>query len=159
MRTILNKKFLIVSSILLALVVFVVILLPSGSKKTTVSPPTATPSPASDNNTIPISNPENRKALKIISSTVPSRLLGLQEGFIITFSQTPSTSEFFYEITPEALVTMVLKNKSIFISPYPEWKPNTQYKILIKSGTKDAYGNVLNRNYEYSFKTVSGRGM
>lgn len=161
MGKIFNKKLLAIFAILLILVVLVIILIPSGSKEKAIMPPapTSTPSPILDKNTIPISNPENRKPLTIISSTLPNRLLGLQEGFIIAFSQTPSTSEFLFEITPTSQISMTLKDKSVYIAPQPEWKPNTQYKIMIKSGTRDVYGNLLDKNFEISFKTVNARGM
>lgn len=155
MRIIFNKRFLVILSAVLVVLVFIIILLPSETRIKIIPSSPISPSPTSGNEATPTSTPENRRPLTIISSTVPDRLLGLQEGFIITFSQTPSASELFYEITPDELITMSLKDKSVYISPYPRWKTNTQYKIVIKSTTKDIYGNLLNKNYEYNFKTVN----
>lgn len=161
MGRIFNKRFFAISAVLLVLVVLVFFLISSGSKKKTSVPPAPTPAPSSapDNNTIPISDPRDKKPLVIVGATASDRPIGLLEGFVITFSQTPSTSEFFFEISPSNRVSMTLKDKSVYIAPQPEWKPNTQYKILIKSGTKDVYGNLLERNFELNFKTVDIRGM
>ncbi len=161
MGKIFNKKLIIIFLTLFILIVLLVILIPSGSKDTTITPPTPTPapSPTPDNNTIPISNPLDKKPLTVIEATPSDRLFGLLEGFVITFSQTPSTSEFFFEISPANKVSMTLKDKSVYIAPQPEWKPNTQYKIVIKNGTRDIYGNLLDKNFELNFKTVDIRGM
>jgi len=159
MRRLINKKVLFILAILLLVGVFLFSLFLSWSKKTTTLPHPPTPSPVPDNNKIPISNPANKKPLIILESTVPSRLVGLQEGFIIKFSQTPSPSEFLYEITPSATVGLTLEDRIIYVRPRPTWNPDTLYKFTIKRGTKDLYGNLLEKDFTFSFKTVSSSGM
>lgn len=156
MGRLINKKVLFIFLILLLVGLFISYFFLSRPKKTTIPSSLPTPSPVPDNNTIPISNPV---PLIILESTVPSRLVGLQEGFTIKFSQTPSPSEFFYEITPSVTVGLMLEGRTIYIRPRPAWSPNAQYRFTIKRGTKDLYGNLLEKDFVFSFKTVSSGGM
>lgn len=104
--------------------------------------------------------PKNKRPLlTIISSEVPQRPIGLYEGVSIRFSTPPSTSKFSYEISPQIPVTLSLDGETILIRPRPTWKPNTEYKLRIKKDTVDVYGNLIDKEYEFKFKTLSDPGI
>ncbi|KKQ95526.1 MAG: hypothetical protein UT85_C0013G0013 [Candidatus Levybacteria bacterium GW2011_GWA2_40_16] len=101
--------------------------------------------------------PQNQ--LRILRHSLPERKLGLYEGFVIEFSDTPSPSEFYYEAIPQTPINLSLEGTTILLSPKPTWNPDANYTIIIKKETQDTYGNFLDKDYVFKFKTVLTRGI
>src|SRR3990167_841424 len=76
-----------------------------------------------------------------------------------TLPENPSPSEFYYEAIPQTPINLSLEGTTILLSPKPTWNPDANYTIIIKKETQDTYGNFLDKDYVFKFKTVLTRGI
>ena len=123
-------------------------------------PPSPYPTPSiTEEKTEPPVSSDKKGSLTILRSEIPNRTIGLYERLAIEFSQIPSAANFSYEITPSAPVRVTLEGTTAYIGPRPTWSPNTEYKFTIKKDTKDIYGNLLEKDFVFTFKTALTRGI
>lgn len=161
MSWVLSKKIFIIISAFLSVGLFVLFVFlqepkPEAPKYT---PPPAPAPTVREIDFVPISQEEQERPLIITGNTIPARMLGVHEGFLVNFSQTPAPSYFFYTIIPDTKASVSVKNKDALFIGSPEWKADTEYKLIIHKETRDVYGNLLDKNYEFIFKTASERGI
>ena len=68
-------------------------------------------------------------------------------------SDKPIDFKQYIELAPEVDYNISWNGNTLFIIPTDSLNEDTEYKLLIKPGIQDVYGNVISDNYDYNFKT------
>ena len=102
----------------------------------------------------PIDSQDKRKPLRILAETKSEANFGIQKAFVVHFSEKPSPFYFSYSITPNATISATIDENNMVLMPIPRWESETEYKLTVNKDTRDVYGNLLDRNYEFRFTTI-----
>ena len=71
----------------------------------------------------------------------------------ITFSKPVDNIKEYFDIYPNTVGRLEYHDKKAVFIPSEFWKEDTVYKVTLKQGLKDIYGDELSEEYSFSFRT------
>lgn len=105
--------------------------------------------------------PKKPNQFKILSTSLSDKPLGITEPIIIRFDKNASPFSVIYEINPteEIKISPSFDPKEIIIEPTGAWNFDTSYQLKILKTTRSLDYSELDKEYNYTFKTVPYSGI
>ena len=105
--------------------------------------------------------PSPAPKFSITSTNISSELINVIDSIEITFNRPVDNETLALKITPEENILPLFDSSltKLSIKPVNVWNYNTSYTIIISAQTKSEDNNSLDKNYEFTFKTIPYYGI
>ena len=102
-----------------------------------------------------------KSEFKLLSSNITDQPISMADSIILIFNAPVNLNSLFYEIEPVEELNFSLNSTKteVTIEPVGAWDFDTQYSIKVLKETKSQEGNLLDKDYVFTFKTYPYSGI